>query len=175
MANSSVIQIFLLARFIMMESEMTEMNFLYVHQGMVDQVVGRGTISRMLVMLKLSTLIQRQQKVDVADTPQEQNIADVDMAKSQDTSQPAGKKPKGTRKRRRKSKKANAVQQQVVAPVQVIRSENCEVSTQTDIDFEYYLTLDEAEYQDYQEYKHAQMAQKYLVSVIREEDFLDYD
>ena len=74
-----------------------------------------------------------------------------------------------TGRRRGKKVQPQVVQQQV--PIPTLRSDQCSMATQTDIDFEYYLELDEDKYEEYLAYKQVQLAQQYLVSEIMEQDF----
>ena len=168
-----------LHRFVMLKCQMTEMDFLYVHQGVVDQVVAKGTVKRLLGMFKMMTFARKIPRASIEsdvhveeDAPQHASYPPGAIVPS--TSSQSPKNIKSAKKGKGRGK-STSVAQPNVPPIPIVQSKKSEVVTQTDVDFEYYLEMDEQEYQDYQAYQHAQMTQRFLVSEIREEDFEGYD
>ena len=151
--------------------EMTEYNFVYLHNTVAQQVIVQGGIKRLLTMLKIGSFVRKMGTVDTTPVATADEVPDMDVVQPSTSS---GKNGKGRKRRRRRDKKAEAkqvVQQQVQIPT--LRSDQCTMATQTDIDFEYYLELDEEQYEEYLAYKQVQLAQQYLVSEIMEQDFDD--
>ena len=165
----------------MLATEMSEFNFVYVHQSIVDQVVAKGMVSKILAMLKMGNFTRKHVKRNIEEVLDVQDnvhsISDgAQAACSQDSSVSVGKKkPKNTKKAKGRGQKSNVVQEPILPSTSHVPHNNCDAYTQTDVDFEYYLELDEKEYEDYQAYQHAKMTQTYLVSSITEQDFAEYD
>ena len=160
-------------RFISLDMEMDEMNFVSMHQAVVDTVVSRGVFTEIIGKLKLSSFAKKAIVPTV-----EEDIPDQEVPVEASTSQKVtGTKPKAKRKPtgkgRGKSKGQKVVSREQVPFVQTVGK--ADMTTQTDSDFEEYLHLSEEDFNEYQMYKEKQMMQQYLVSTIQEKDFHDYE
>ena len=150
---------------------MNEENFVHAHQGVVNQVISKDAFKRIVGLLKLSTFARR----TIRPTVQDETPIEPEPATSHETSsaQTQARGRKRGRGRGRATGRKIAKTEHVVQPVKQMVT--CEISTQTDSDFEGYLEMSEEEFADYQRYKEQQIMQKYLVTTIIQEDFTEYE
>ena len=173
----SVIIIFF-PRFINLELDMTELNYVVMHSGVLDVVVSKAAFKEILGKLKVASFAKKavqqniQEEFPDAPVPEPSTSEEFGGAKPKVPRTQRGKgRGKGMGKGRGRGKKPPEVLQSV--PVQ--SQEKLDMMTQTDSDFEEYLIMSEQDYTQYQMYKEKVLMQKYLVSTIREEDFEEYD
>ena len=126
--------------------EMNEEHFVHCHQGVVKEVISRDAFKRVMAFLKLSSFCRRRVEdivpEEIAELPDTEPSSYHDTGASAQAVQSKGK-GKGRGKgqpRARKSAKTVHVEHPVVQAANVV-SNNCDMTTQTDSDFEQYLDV----------------------------------
>ena len=163
-------------RFISLNMNMDETNFVWMHRGVIDAVISKGAFKEIIGKLKLSSFARKQVHHEAEELPEQREAIPHDPQPS--TSQDfGGAKPKVKRRRIGKGRgkttdKTSEQSEIVVGPTTL---EKVDTMTQTDSDFEEYLQLSEEQFEQYQLYKEMQVMQQYSVQTIQEEDFREYD
>ena len=164
------------SRFISVEMEMDEYNFVSVHTSVLDAAVSTKAFKENIGKLKLWSFAKKsichivEEENPDSNIPQPSTSGDVPLDK-------AKSKRKATTKGKARGKTLAKAQvaQPVPVPVPLPILQKSDMTTQTDSDFEEFLQIPEDEFEEYKMYKEMKMRQQYLVNTIQEEDFADYD
>ena len=157
---------------------MDEYNFLYTHTSVPDAVVSTKCFKEIIGKLKLWTFAKKSIHQVVEEENPDSNIPEPSTSDDVPVDKPKNKRKATTKgKGRGKTSAKGQVGAPVPVPVAVPGAmlEKCDMTTQTDSDFEEFLQIPEDEFEEYKMYKEMKMRQQYLVNTIQEEDFGDYD
>ena len=66
--------------------EMTEYNFVYLHNTVAQQVIAQGGMKRILTMLKIGSFVRKVLKVDSTPVPTHDKIPQMDVVQATKTS-----------------------------------------------------------------------------------------
>ena len=159
--------VFIFHRFISMHIEMDEINFLHMHKTVVIEVISKFNISKALSMMKVNSIVSRSRTevppVDDANTEPvpEQSPSTVGIAAKSKCQGVASKSSKG----KAKPKSAPVVQPSVEIPEEYGLYRTVATQTMENIGSE--------EEKRFEQFDMMSMRQKYLVTVIKQEDFDD--
>ena len=165
-------------RFISLEMEMDEYNFVYTHTSVLDAVVSTKCFKEIIGKLKLWTFAKKSIHQMVEEENPESNIPDPSTSDDVPVDKPKSKRKATTKgKGRGKTSAKGQVAPPVPVPVPLPGAmiQKCDMTTQTDSDFEEFLQIPEDEFEEYKMYKEMKLRQQYLVNTIQEEDFTHYD
>ena len=158
--------------------DMDEYNFVSIHTSVLDAVVSRKAFKEIIGKLKLWSFAKKSSYHIVEEGNPDSNIPDPSTSDDVPVDKPKSKR-KATIKGKGRGK--TSVKGEVAPPVPVpvpvpgAVAEKCDMTTQTDSDFEEFLQIPEDEFEEYKMYKEMKIRQQYLVNTIQEEDFGDYD
>ena len=158
--------------------EMDKYNFVSMHTSVLDAVVSTKAFKEIIGKLKLWTFAKKSTYHIVEEENPESNIPDPSTSGDVALDKPKSKRKATTKgKGRGKTSAKGQVPPPVPVPVPVPGAmvQKCDMTTQTDSDFEEFLQIPEDEFEEYKMYKEMKIRQQYLVNTIQEEDFGDYD
>ena len=159
-----------------MDLSMDEYNFVSIHQGVVQSVISKGAFKDILGMLRISSFAKKVPKSSVEEernedvNPVEEDSEQISSVVTKETI-----KSKSSRKRKAGNRKSVTTSVNALKVSPKIDIPKCDMTTQTDSDFEGYLEMSDEQFLEYQRYKEYQAMQQYLVNSIVEEDFVDYE
>ena len=163
-------------RFISLQMEMDEYNFVYTHTSVLDAVVSTKCFKEIIGKLKLWTFAKKSVYHIMEEENPDSNVPDASTSADLTLEKPKSKRKVTTKGKGRGKTSAKAqVVQPVPLPVPVPMVQKCDMTTQTDSDFYEFLQIPEDEFEEYKMYKEMKLRQQYLVQTIQEEDFCDYD
>ena len=154
--------------------EMDEYNLVYTHKSVLDAVVSTKTFKEIIGKLKLWSFAKKSTYHIVEEENPDSNIPEPSTSIDVPLDNPKRKRKATTKAKGRGKTLAKG---QVAPPVPVAGGmvEKCDMTTQTDSDFEEFLQIPEDEFEEYKMYKEMKIRQQYLVNTIQEDDFADYD
>ena len=163
---------------------MSEINFLYMHKGVLEHVKSKESFQRILGLLKVSNFVRKQAKIQIEEPIPDDFVPEA--SRSQEPTPVVKKRRKRTVKGKSKVKQSQDSGTTVLSEgsqtivtdsgVKVVMpAGTLTLSTQTDEDFQNFITMSNEEYEEYIAYKHLQLSQQHLVNDIVEQDFSDYD